>query len=252
MVNFNVGMFIKNMNKYLKMGKILGKNKVFYFILLIIVILRATYLYFSLDAIELNLLFNEQSSLYFEIGIFLIATFNFFFGDKEEKKKDVVLNTIKQSNEINLVLEEMRTRQKADYVSISMFHNGDVTFSRIHLLKMSRLFEAYGSNKVARININQTMTGHPLLPYYKSILEISNKGYVYVKEAKKSIDETLKNILLYFNVVSALYIPIYDSENDLIGFICFEWDKKTNFNDQKINSIRNEYKYIQHFFSNKK
>ncbi len=244
----NINMFIKNMNKYFKIAKVFGKNKSFYFILLIIVIIRGVHLYLNFDTVDLTLFFNEQSSLYFEIGIFLMATLNYFFGDKEEVKKDLVLKTIKKTNEINLVLEEMRSRQKADYVSISMFHNGEVTFSRIHLLKMTRLFEAYGSNKVARININQTMTAHPLLPYYNSILDISNKGYVYVKDANKSNDETLKNILLYFNVDSALYIPIYDFENDLIGFICFEWDKKTNFNQQKINSIRNEYKYIQHFF----
>lgn len=244
-----VSMFIKFINKYLKIGQELSKNKSFYFILLCIVIFRVTHLYLSGGMVDLALLFDEQSTLYFEIGIFLIATFNFLFGGKEERKKDLVLETIKQSNDINLVLEEMRVRQNADYVSISMFHNGDVTFSRIHLLKMTRLFEAYGSNQVARININQSTGGHPLLPYYSSVLEMSNKGYIYIKEGKKSNNITLKNILLYFNIESALYIPIYDNSNELIGFIVFEWDKKTNFNNQQINSIRNEYKYIQHFFN---
>jgi hypothetical protein len=185
----------------------------------------------------------NDSSLIIEVVSYIIMVLVVLL--KPEKKKHIVLDTINKSNEINKSLEYIRTRHDADYVSISLFHNGTVTFNRIHLLKMSRLFEAYSNKQVSRISL-RTTENYPTLPYYNTILEMVTKGYIYIPDAENYDNKAIKDTLKFYEIRSALYLPLYTDE--LIGFMVWEWENPTDFTKQEINAIRDEYKQIQHHF----
>lgn len=198
---------------------------------------------------NLDLLIDNNAFL-LELLFYILLIIYFMFSKKDnmkERKPNIVETTINHTNEINKSLEEIRKRQKADYVSISLFHNGTVTFNRVHLLKMSRLYEAYSKSLVSRISVNTT-TEYPLLPYYSNMMQLITDSYIYVPDSNEEEDLTLKQLLKSFGVESCLYLPVYNGK-ELIGFMVLEWLDKTNFDRERINAIRNEYKYIQHFFN---
>jgi len=190
----------------------------------------------------------NNSYLYsFEFLLLAIAFVLFFIKPKtkeEEEEGDIIQRTIKQSNQINRELSISRRACNADYVSISLFHNGTVTFNRIHLLKTTRLFESCGDKVVSRMLLDNK--SFSLQPFYSAILEIINSDFIYVADVDVQETSQLKTILEMHDIKSVLYTPVY-SKSQIVGFICYEWLEKTELTTEEINKIRNDYKNIKPF-----
>lgn len=183
------------------------------------------------------------------INILFLLFIIYFLYDKFNKKdsdNSLVISTMELSNYINKDLEKIRAMVNCQYLSISLFHNGSITFNRIHLLKMSRMYEASANNKVPRMNslISDNIN---LKPYYQSMLKMVNKGYFYIENSELFDNISLKNLLMSADIGSILYVPIYNNK-ELIGFMCYEWDNPTMFNQDEINELINNYNQVSHYF----
>ena len=110
------------------------------------ILVSILFFYYIFDKLGGQQIYKEfVSELLIESSLYIILSAIYL---SSLKRKNLVERTIEQSNIINQELEKIRQNVKADYISISMFHNGVVTFSNIHLLKASRLFEAYNDERL--------------------------------------------------------------------------------------------------------
>ena len=166
---------------------------------------------------------------------------------KSKEVKDIVTEIMKSTFDINNRLEMIRKIHKATYVSISQFHNGEVTLAKLYLLKMSRLFEARDKGLPSRIGTKITdsfMVGE----FMYAITEMTTLGYYYIDNTKTHKDKIMSSLIELFGAKSVIYLPIYYKSTVLCGFMCIEYDVPTDFDTEKLNHIRSSYKQVENFF----
>lgn len=155
---------------------------------------------------------------------------------------------LKKQGQINSRLEFIRSSIDADYVSVSLFKNGEVTVNRLHKLKMFRVFEA---KKPALSSKVDEVKSFPLVYFMDQVLKMLNKGIIYVPDANNyPEDPSLSQAIKNYGSVSAVYLPLmYKNSNgdqDVAGFMCFEYCKKTDFSFYELESLKKQRKNISY------
>ena len=159
---------------------------------------------------------------------------------------------IENLGEISAKCEFIRGRvDDADYVSITLFKNGEVSVNRMHLLKMQRIAEGVKFGLPSKKELN---TDYPLSPYVPLANYLIANDIIYIPDASKCKNLTLKKTLDDQNLKSIIYLPIYYTKpngfRDIGGFMCIEYKRTTNFDDKKIDFIKNEKQHVEVFLQN--
>jgi hypothetical protein len=159
----------------------------------------------------------------------LLNLFHVLYKTESNKKEIVsVADNIELFNSINLLLNKITTHYHFKRSGINLFHNGTVTFNRIHLLKTSRLYTCDGY-------FDKNLQNIELQPLYQNILSMLNNGYVLI--LKQDCEEYVKKYLKYERV---LYMPLFLEEN-IVGFVSFEDDNLEKvYTDKDIENLKKE------------
>lgn len=155
------------------------------------------------------------------------------------------------SNYINLRLNVIRKQIGATQLSISGFHNGIVTFERLHIQHMSRIFEAKASDVMSKDDITDK---YPTIKFQAQINRMIADNYIYIKDVENCEDLTIQMVMKQYHVKSVIYMPIR-FKNELGkrvvgGFACVEYDKKTNFDEKYLSAVQGQMKEVEFMIDN--
>lgn len=143
---------------------------------------------------------------------------------KRKQNNDVVRNNLDsdydRSKAVTAILEDIRFELKCDRVCESSFSNGDVTFSGIHMKKLSI---------TAETEHEQPLSPHlqlvPVKMYGRNmdLLYESKDEYAVLQEHNK-LDE-LSQLNKKFGMLSMLSVKLRDDKGRWIGLVTACWDK---------------------------
>ena len=155
------------------------------------------------------------------------------------------------SNYINLRLNVIRKQIGASQLSISGFHNGVITFERLHIQHMSRIFEAKADSVLSKDDITDK---YPTIKFQSQINRMIAEDYVYVKDVNECDDLTIQMVMRQYNVKSIIYMPIrFRNEfgkRVVGGFACIEYKNKTNFSEKYLSAVQGQMKEVEFMIDN--
>jgi hypothetical protein len=204
-----------------------------------------------------DLKFFKELNFYKVVSSFLLALTVYAYNDIKENitrysisQNLLMEKAVENIGVLNSRLENIRSKvvTKPKYVSVSLFHNGKITVNRFHILKVKRIAEAkeYGTPDKKDLNSDKD-----LLPYVPLVSQLRVDGKIYIKDAQRLENETLKVELRRQKVKSVIYFPVYyknfQGVTDICGFVCLEFSKPTNFSDRYVDFIKNECQIVDLF-----
>jgi hypothetical protein len=196
------------------------------------------------DKIIINLK-SKRTKLYFKIFgfVLLIAFINKDYLIHTFFRSDLIINDGIKARNIRRELKSINDGNKCDYVAISLFGNGTKSLNGIHFKSMTRKWEARKDGNANRAFYYQK---YDIEPFEDHFLKLSkNKRYVYIKDVEDYQNQYIGVMLKKGGYKSVLYFPVFDIDfwgrEIFVGFISFEYFKKTNFSESDIEIMRSEY-----------
>lgn len=156
----------------------------------------------------------------------------------EENKELTKIN-----EEINNILQNMLIEAEASRTCIVQYHNGGKGVNKQSFLKMSI------TNEQIKLGVK------PLAPIFKDqfrsvlsyfVKEVEEKGYCYIHdmESIKDIDASMYEFMLDNGVKSKYGRAIRNKDGMCIGFLCIEFRREGNRDNNKIDKILKENQHI--------
>jgi hypothetical protein len=180
----------------------------------------------------------------FFIMIFVMFLVSFFRVEIEryiDSNTDLITNRLVQKELVTQKLEEIRRRNNCQYVAINLFHNGTTAINGTHFAKMTREYEARALNKLP---LSYKLQSYDITPFSNLLLQLKIDGTIYIPDVLKFEDEYTKNMLLYFGCKSVFYVALIEDKK-FVGFMTFEYEKTTNFDEKKLESLRKEIHLVE-------
>jgi hypothetical protein len=180
------------------------------------------------------------------IGFLLM--FYVFFKDRikkqKENEKDIFSEGIRESLELEYVLNDVVNKYSCDYVNVNLFHNGEISASGFHFKKMSCVAEGKRVGMLPKI---QELQNRIIDPFKEKIAETKIKGYSYLKNLPEDKDPYFAKAIPQFGILSVFYVALFDNRKrdnsgqpHFVGFISFAWEKPTDFAESDLVSMMKE------------
>ena len=165
--------------------------------------------------------------------------------DKNKKKPDMVMDTLRVSELINQKIDHIKDEFKADRVWISQFHNGGNFYpTGKSMAKFSIMYESVGANVNS---VQSNFKNIPVQLFSRAINELYLNDVIQINDFK---DETIatfgmKYIAEETGCKSAYLFAIKTIEDRFIGVLSVEYTKrKTSLDVDSINHLQVQASYI--------
>lgn len=159
--------------------------------------------------------------------------------DKNKKKPDMVMDTLRVSELINQKIDHIKDEFKADRVWISQFHNGGNFYpTGKSMAKFSIMYESVGANVNS---VQSNFKNIPVQLFSRAINELYLNDDIQINDFK---DETIatfgmKYIAEETGCKSAYLFAIKTIEDRFIGVLSVEYTKrKTSLDVDSINHLQ--------------
>jgi len=159
--------------------------------------------------------------------------------DKNKKKPDMVMDTLRVSELINQKIDHIKDEFKADRVWISQFHNGGNFYpTGKSMAKFSIMYESVGANANS---VQSNFKNIPVQLFSRAINELYLNDVIQINDFK---DETIatfgmKYIAEETGCKSAYLFAIKTIEDRFIGVLSVEYTKrKTSLDVESINHLQ--------------
>lgn len=159
--------------------------------------------------------------------------------DKNKKKPDMVMDTLRVSELINQKIDHIKDEFKADRVWISQFHNGGNFYpTGKSMAKFSIMYESVGANANS---VQSNFKNIPVQLFSRAINELYLNDDIQINDFK---DETIatfgmKYIAEETGCKSAYLFAIKTIEDRFIGVLSVEYTKrKTSLDVESINHLQ--------------
>lgn len=159
--------------------------------------------------------------------------------DKNKKKPDMVMDTLRVSELINQKIDHIKDEFKADRVWISQFHNGGNFYpTGKSMAKFSIMYESVGANANS---VQSNFKNIPVQLFSRAINELYLNDVIQINDFK---DETIatfgmKYIAEETGCKSAYLFAIKTIEDRFIGVLSVEYTKrKTSLDVDSINHLQ--------------
>ena len=159
--------------------------------------------------------------------------------DKNKKKPDMVMDTLRVSELINQKIDHIKDEFKADRVWISQFHNGGNFYpTGKSMAKFSIMYESVGANVNS---VQSNFKNIPVQLFSRAINELYLNDVIQINDFK---DETIatfgmKYIAEETGCKSAYLFAIKTIEDRFIGVLSVEYTKrKTSLDVDSINHLQ--------------
>jgi hypothetical protein len=160
--------------------------------------------------------------------------------DSRKKKPDMVMDTLRVSELINLKIDHIRDEFGADRVWISQFHNGGNFYpTGRSMAKFSIMYEAVSANASS---VQSNFKNIPVNLFSRSINQLLQNDVIEVSDFKDETIATygLKYVAEESGCKSSYLFAIKTIEDKFIGVLSVEYTKrKTKLNMEDINHISN-------------
>lgn len=195
----------------------------------------------------------KMEMLIFCFGLFVILFISLRSKLKksEENKIDLFSSYLKDSLELEYVLNDIVKKYGLDYINVNLFHNGTISASGYHFTKMSCIAEGKKPGSLPKI---QELQNRVIDPFKEKIAETKVKGFVYLKNLPEDDDAYFSKAIPTFGIYSVFYVGLFDprkkdssGQPHFIGFISFAWEKPTNFKERDLVSMMKERERITDF-----
>lgn len=160
--------------------------------------------------------------------------------DKRKKKPDMVKDTLRVSELINLRIDHIRDEFNADRVWISQFHNGGNFYpTGRSMAKFSIMYETVSLNAGS---VQSNFKNIPVNLFSRSINELLHNDVIEIADFK---DETIATFGLKYiaegsGCKSAYLFAIKSIEDKFIGILAVDYTKKkTKLDIESINHLQN-------------
>ena len=162
-----------------------------------------------------------------------------YFLDKRKKKPDMVMDTLRVSELVNLRIDHIKEEFNADRVWISQFHNGGNFYpTGRSMAKFSIMYEAVGPN-VGSVQSN--FKNIPVNLFSRSINQLLVNDVIEISDFKNETIATygLKYIAEESGCKSAYLFAIKSIEDKFIGVLSVEYTKrKKDLDMESINHLQ--------------
>ena len=175
------------------------------------------------------------------IFMFLFSFFRVEIQDYLTNKEDLITKRLIQKEIVTQKLEEIRRRNNCTYVSVNLFHNGIKAINGTHFTKMTREYEARALNKLP---LSYKLQSYDLTPFSSLLLQLKIDGTIYIPDVQNFEDEYTRKTLGYFGCASVFYVALIEDKK-FVGFMTFEYEKPTNFDEKKLESLRKEIHLVE-------
>ena len=160
--------------------------------------------------------------------------------DSRKKKPDMVMDTLRVSELINLKIDHIRDEFGADRVWISQFHNGGNFYpTGRSMAKFSIMYEAVSANASS---VQSNFKNIPVNLFSRSINQLLQNEVIEISDFKDETIATygLKYVAEESGCKSSYLFAIKTIEDKFIGVLSVEYTKrKTKLNMEDINHISN-------------
>lgn len=160
--------------------------------------------------------------------------------DKRKKKPDMVKDTLRVSELINLRIDHIRDEFNADRVWISQFHNGGNFYpTGRSMAKFSIMYETVSLNAGS---VQSNFKNIPVNLFSRSINELLHNDVIEISDFKDETIATfgLKYIAEESGCKSAYLFAIKSIEDKFIGILAVDYTKKkTKLDIESINHLQN-------------
>lgn len=162
-----------------------------------------------------------------------------YFLDKRKKKPDMVMDTLRVSELVNLRIDHIKEEFNADRVWISQFHNGGNFYpTGRSMAKFSIMYEVVGPN-VGSVQSN--FKNIPVNLFSRSINQLLVNDVIEISDFKNETIATygLKYIAEESGCKSAYLFAIKSIEDKFIGVLSVEYTKrKKDLDMESINHLQ--------------
>lgn len=159
--------------------------------------------------------------------------------DKNKKKPDMVMDTLRVSELINQKIDHIKDEFKADRVWISQFHNGGNFYpTGKSMAKFSIMYESVGANANS---VQSNFKNIPVQLFSRAINELYLNDVIQINDFK---DETIATFSMKYiaeetGCKSAYLFAIKTIEDRFIGVLSVEYTKrKTSLDVDSINHLQ--------------
>ena len=160
--------------------------------------------------------------------------------DSRKKKPDMVMDTLRVSELINLKIDHIRDEFGADRVWISQFHNGGNFYpTGRSMAKFSIMYEAVSANASS---VQPNFKNIPVNLFSRSINQLLQNDVIEVSDFKDETIATygLKYVAEESGCKSSYLFAIKTLDDKFIGVLSIEYTKrKTKLNMEDINHLSN-------------
>ena len=160
--------------------------------------------------------------------------------DSRKKKPDMVMDTLRVSELINLKIDHIRDEFGADRVWISQFHNGGNFYpTGRSMAKFSIMYEAVSANASS---VQSNFKNIPVNLFSRSINQLLQNDVIEVYDFKDETIATygLKYVAEESGCKSSYLFAIKTLDDKFIGVLSIEYTKrKTKLNMEDINHLSN-------------
>ena len=162
-----------------------------------------------------------------------------YFLDKRKKKPDMVMDTLRVSELVNIRIDHIKEEFNADRVWISQFHNGGNFYpTGRSMAKFSIMYEVVGPN-VGSVQSN--FKNIPVNLFSRSINQLLVNDVIEISDFKNETIATygLKYIAEESGCKSAYLFAIKSIEDKFIGVLSVEYTKrKKDLDMESINHLQ--------------
>jgi len=158
--------------------------------------------------------------------------------DKSKKKTDILKDTLKVSELVNIKIETIKETYKADRIWIAQFHNGGNFYpTGKSMAKFSIIYESVNGST---ISIQNNFQNIPVNLFSKSINELLENDIIQIPDFK---DETIATFGLKYiaeenGCKSGYLFSIKTIDGKFIGALCLDYTKKkTKLSVEDVNHI---------------
>ena len=162
---------------------------------------------------------------------------NNYVNRRKELKKEQKFNDMDHGmvriKQVGELLEETRFELECDRVIECGFSNGEVTFSGIHMKKLSIL--------------NETESSSPLAPHFQLVpVKMFKRNIECLYEAQDDVcvfreyqqDDDLASINKRFELMTMIAVKIRDERNRWIGILIASWKEEREITDDEIAYVK--------------
>jgi len=229
-----VGSVAENIEKY-------GSNAVILAVFIIILLIVVMYIYGSNKKFIETLISNNQS--YYEALKKQNKDLLDKLMDANEQirnydEKDLASIFVKLDDNLKSICQEVQRKLKAECVCVYVLHNGTVSIHGLPFFKMSCISEwtRKGSGVSSRIK------EHTNLPInlFNDLISGLFQNAEYIIDVDNIENTNFKMFVNGPRVSKSIFIPIYDDENKMMGFIVADFTNELGDDEESIQKVKNE------------